>query len=90
MLKLSFFASPKDPTYSDVLLPWMKAVNAEGKGIVRIDAFPGSSLVRGPAVQAKAVGDGVADLAFVAPALRARRSLPGRRTDARHEVPGAV
>lgn len=84
VLKLSFFASPKDPTYSDVLLPWMKAINAEGKGVVRIDAFPGSSLVRGPAAQAKAVGDGVADLAWIVPAY-----TPGRFPDNEvMELPG--
>lgn len=73
VLKLSFFASPKDPTYSDVLVPWMEAINAEGKGIIRIDAFPGGALVRGPAAQAKAVSDGVVDLAWVVPAY-----TPGR------------
>jgi TRAP-type C4-dicarboxylate transport system substrate-binding protein len=76
VLKLSFFASPKDPTFSDVLLPWVEAINAEGKGIVRIDTFPGSALVRGPAAQAKAVSDGVADIAWVVPAY-----TPGRFPD---------
>lgn len=76
VLKLSFFGSPKDPTYSDVLVPWMDAINAEGEGILRIDAFPGGALVRGPAAQAKAVVDGVVDLAWVVPAY-----TPGRFPD---------
>ncbi len=86
VLKLSFFASPKDPTYADVLLPWVDAINAEGKGIVRIDTFPGGALVRGPAAQAKAVSDGVADMAWVVPAY-----TPGRFPDNDvMELPGII
>ena len=86
VLKLSFFASPKDPTYADVLLPWVEAINAEGKGVVRIDTFPGGALVRGPAAQAKAVSDGVADMAWVVPAY-----TPGRFPDNDvMELPGVI
>lgn len=86
VLKLSFFASPKDPTYADVLQPWIKVINAEGAGIVRIDAFPGGALVRGPAAQAKAVSNGVADLAWIVPAY-----TPGRFPDNDvMELPGII
>lgn len=86
VLKLSFFASPKDPTYADVLLPWVDAINADGKGIVRIDTFPGGALVRGPAAQAKAVSDGVVDMAWVVPAY-----TPGRFPDNDvMELPGVI
>jgi len=86
VLKLSFFASPKDPTYADVLLPWVEAINAEGAGIVRIDTFPGGALVRGPAGQAKAVSDGVVDMAWVVPAY-----TPGRFPDNDvMELPGVI
>ncbi len=86
VLKLSFFASPKDPTYADVILPWVEAINEEGKGIVRIDTFPGGALVRGPAAQVKAVSDGVADLAWVVPAY-----TPGRFSDNDvMELPGVI
>lgn len=86
VLKLSFFGSPKDPTYADVLVPWMEAINAEGAGIVRIDAFPGGALVRGPAGQAKAVSDGVVDMAWVVPAY-----TPGRFPDNDvMELPGVI
>lgn len=86
VLKLSFFASPKDPTYSDVLLPWVDTINAEGKGVLRIDTFPGGALVRGPAGQAKAVSDGVVDLAWVVPAY-----TPGRFPDNDvMELPGVI
>lgn len=86
VLKLSFFASPKDPTYSDVLLPWLEAINAEGSGIVKIEAFTGGSLVRGPRAQAKAVSDGVADMAWVVPAY-----TPGRFPDNDvMELPGVI
>lgn len=86
VLKLSFFASPKDPTYADVLVPWMEAINAEGKGIVRIDGFPGGALVRGPAAQAKGVSDGIVDMAWVVPAY-----TPGRFPDNDvMELPGII
>ena len=86
VLKLSFFASPKDPTYADVLVPWVDAINEEGKGVVRIDTFPGGALVKGPAAQAKAVSDGIADLAWVVPAY-----TPGRFPDNDvMELPGII
>jgi TRAP-type C4-dicarboxylate transport system substrate-binding protein len=76
VLKMSFFGPAKDPTYADVLEPWMNAINEDGKGILRIDAFPGGALVKGAAGQAKAVMDGVVDMAWVVPAY-----TPGRFPD---------
>lgn len=76
VLKFSFFGPAKDPTYADILEPWIEAINKEGEGVVRIDSFPGGALVRGPAGQAKAVMDGVVDLAWVVPAY-----TPGRFPD---------
>lgn len=83
-LKLSFFAPGADPTYSAVLEPWLKEVNAMAKGAIKIDGFPGGALGRNPALQVKLVSDGVADLAWVVPAY-----TPGRFPDNEvMELPG--
>lgn len=75
-LKLAFFPPPQDPSYSQVVGPWVEAINAEGKGIVKIDSFTGGALGRNPRLQVKMVQDGVADLAWVVPAY-----TPGRFPD---------
>jgi len=75
-LKLAFFAPPQDPTFSQVVGPWVDAINAEGKGIVKIDSFTGGALGRNPRLQVKMVLDGVADVAWAVPAY-----TPGRFPD---------
>ncbi|MDP6427170.1 MAG: TRAP transporter substrate-binding protein [Rhodospirillales bacterium] len=75
-LKMAFFASPKDPTYSKVIKPWAEAINAEAKGAVKIDVFSGGALGRNPRLQVKMTLDGVADLAWVVPSY-----TPGRFPD---------
>lgn len=75
-LKLSAFIPAKAATYSEVIKPWVDAINAEGKGIVRIDTFPGGALGGNPGLQPKMVLDGVADIAFVVQAYS-----PGRFPD---------
>ncbi|MBT3550733.1 MAG: TRAP transporter substrate-binding protein [Rhodospirillaceae bacterium] len=75
-LKMAFFASPKDPTYSQVIMPWINTINAEAKGAIKIDAFPGGALGRNPRLQVKMTLDGVADLAWTVPAY-----TPGRFPD---------
>lgn len=75
-LKLAFFAPPQDPTYSQVVGPWVDAINAAGKGVVKIDAFTGGALGRNPRLQVKMVLDGVADIAWAVPAY-----TPGRFPD---------
>lgn len=64
VLRLSHFGGANDSTYSMVMKPWFEAINKEGKGIIRIEGYPGGSLVRNPRAQVKAVTDGVADIAF--------------------------
>jgi len=73
-LKLSFFAPPKDPTFSKVVGPWADAISAEGH--VKIDKFPSGALGRNPRLQLKMVLDGVADMAWIVPAY-----TPGRFPD---------
>ncbi|MEE8396590.1 MAG: TRAP transporter substrate-binding protein [bacterium] len=75
-LKLAFFAGPKDPTFSEAIVPWAKDVVAASKGTVEIDTFPGGALGRNPRVQLKLVLDGVAEMAFIVPSY-----TPGRFPD---------
>jgi TRAP-type C4-dicarboxylate transport system substrate-binding protein len=83
-LKLAFFGSDKDPTYSHVIVPWMAEVNKKGEGIVKIDGFPGGALGRDPRLQVKLIDDGVVDMAWVVPAY-----TPGRfRDNDVMELPG--
>ncbi|MGE3244834.1 MAG: TRAP transporter substrate-binding protein [Beijerinckiaceae bacterium] len=64
-LRLSYFGGPKGSTWADVMKPWYEAINKEGKGIVKIEPYPGGALVPNPAAQVKALTDGVTDIAFV-------------------------
>ncbi len=64
-LRLSYFGSPKGSTWAQVMKPWTEAINKDGKGVIKIEGYPGGSLVRNPRAQAKALTDGVADIAFV-------------------------
>jgi TRAP-type transport system periplasmic protein len=75
-LKLSAFIPPQAPTFAQVIKPWADTVNEEGKGIVKIDTFPGGVLGGNPGLQPKMVTDGIADIALVIPAYS-----PGRFPD---------
>ena len=75
-LKLSAFIPPQAPTFAQVIKPWSEAVNADGKGILKIDTFPGGVLGGNPGLQPKMVTDGIADIALVIPAYS-----PGRFPD---------
>lgn len=86
VLKMAYFGGPKNPTYSDVMVPWSKEVSAASKGTIRIDAYPGGTLGRNPRVQVKLVLDEVADLAFFVPSY-----TPGRFPDNEVlELPGLM
>jgi len=65
VLRLSHFGGANDSTYAKVMKPWFEGINAEGKGILRIEGYPAGSLVPDPRAQVKAVTDGVTDIAFV-------------------------
>lgn len=75
-LKLSAFIPAQAPTFAEVIKPWVDGINADGKGIIRIDTFPGGALGGNPGLQPKMVLDGVADIAFVVQAYS-----PGRFPD---------
>lgn len=72
-LRLSAFIPAQAPTFAQVIKPWADAINAEGKGIIKIDTFPGGVLGGNPGLQPKMVTDGVADIALVIPAYSAGR-----------------
>ena len=72
-LKLSAFIPAQAPTFAQVIKPWVDAVNADGKGIIKIDTFPGGILGGNPGLQPKMVTDGIADIALVIPAYSAGR-----------------
>jgi TRAP-type C4-dicarboxylate transport system substrate-binding protein len=75
-LRLSAFIPAQAPTFAQVIKVWADAINAEGKGVLKIDTFPGGTLGGNPGLQPKMVADGVADIALVIPAYS-----PGRFPD---------
>jgi TRAP-type C4-dicarboxylate transport system substrate-binding protein len=86
VLKLSFFASDTEVNYAKAIKPWVDAVNADASGAVRIEAYPNGALGKSLPAQPQMVLDGVADIAFVNPAL-----VPGRFPDDQvFELPGLV
>jgi len=66
-LKLAFFPSDKSDTFRYAVKPFVDAVNAEGKGVVTIKAYPDGVLGKAVAEQPNLVADGVADIAWVVP-----------------------
>ena len=89
-LKLSFFASENTVTYESAIRPFVDAVNAEGKGLLAIEAYPDGALGKGVAEQPGLVLGGVADIAWVVPGQTPYRfpdnellELPGQFLDAR-------
>ncbi len=85
-LKFAFFTGETERTWTTTIKPFIDAINKDGKGIVEIDAYTNGALGRNMAQQAQMVIDGVADIAFVLPAL-----TPGRFTENQvMELPGIV
>ena len=75
-LKLAFFASDTEVNYAKAIKLWADAINADSSGAVRIEAYPNSALGKALPAQPQMILDGVADIAFVNPAL-----VPGRVPD---------
>ena len=85
-LKFAFFTGETERTWTTTIKPFIDAINQEGKGIIEIEAYPNGALGRNMGQQAQMVLDGVADIAFVLPAL-----TPGRFTENQvMELPGIV
>jgi TRAP-type transport system periplasmic protein len=72
-LKLSFFTSDRELVFQAALKPFIDAVNREGEGLIRVDAYTGGVLGGSFGSQADVVLKGVADIAFVNPGFN-----PGR------------
>jgi TRAP-type C4-dicarboxylate transport system substrate-binding protein len=85
-LKLSFFGPDTEVNYAKAIKPWIDAVNADPSNAVRIEAYPNGALGKSLPAQPQMILDGVADIAFVNPAL-----VPGRFPDDQvFELPGLV
>jgi TRAP-type C4-dicarboxylate transport system substrate-binding protein len=89
-LKLAFFSSDRSLTYRGAIEPFIEAVNAEGKGLIKIDLYSGGILGKEIAQQPQVVLDGAADIAFVVPGYTPDRfpdnsvlELPGLLPDIR-------
>jgi TRAP-type C4-dicarboxylate transport system substrate-binding protein len=89
-LKLSYFTSDREVIYLVGVKPFVDSVNAAAKGLIEIDVYPSGSLGKSYAGQAQLVLDGVADFAFVNPALTPEQfpddgvfELPGLFRDVR-------
>jgi len=67
-LKLSFFTSDRSIIYQNSIKPFVDAVNAEGKDVVKIDVYFSGAITKVQAAQPQLVLDGTADLAIVVPA----------------------
>jgi TRAP-type C4-dicarboxylate transport system substrate-binding protein len=68
-LKFAFFASDREFAFRGVVKPFADAVNLDASGLVEIELHPGGALGRGYAQQLQLVRSGVADLAWINPAL---------------------
>jgi len=85
-LKLSFFGPDTEVNYAKAIKPWADAVNADASGAVKIEVYPNGALGKALPAQPQMILDGVADIAFVNPAL-----VPGRFPDDQvFELPGLV
>jgi TRAP-type C4-dicarboxylate transport system substrate-binding protein len=89
-LKLSYYTSDREVAYRIAVKPFVDSVNAAAKGLLEIEVFTSGSLGKSYPGQLQLVLDGVADIAFVNPALTPARfpddavfELPGLFRDAR-------
>ena len=89
-LKLSYFTSDTEVLYRTAVKPFVDSVNVAANGLIEIEVFASGSLGRSYPGQAQLVLDGLADLAFINPALTPERfpddaviQLPGLFNDVR-------
>jgi TRAP-type C4-dicarboxylate transport system substrate-binding protein len=66
-LKLAFFTSDRISLYTDMIKPFVDAVNDEAPDQLQIEVYSSGVLGKSPAQQVQLVLDGVADIAFVIP-----------------------
>jgi TRAP-type C4-dicarboxylate transport system substrate-binding protein len=89
-LKLSYYTSDSEVLYRTAVKPFVDSVNAAANGLIEIEVFTSGSLGKSYPGQIQLVLDGVADFAFINPALTPDRfsddglmELPGLFTDVR-------
>lgn len=89
-LKLAFFSSDQSALFQAAVVPFVDAVNSEGKGIVQIVVYSGGTLGHEVAQQARVALDGAADIAYIVPGYTPDEfpddsvvQLPGLFADAR-------
>jgi len=89
-LKLSFFSSDRTVLYRAAVKPFVDAVNADAKGLLEIDVYFSGALGKDLSKQSQMLLDGVADIAYVIPAMASDRfadnaviELPGLYRDVR-------
>jgi len=92
-LKLSYFTSDTEVIYRSGVKPFVDSVNAEANGLLEIDVYSSGSLGKSYAGQMQLLLDGVADFAFVNPALTPEEfpddgvlELPGLFRDVREST----
>jgi TRAP-type C4-dicarboxylate transport system substrate-binding protein len=92
-LKFNFFTDEREMTYVTAIKPFLDAVNADGKGFVEFEFYPNGALGRSLPQQGQIVLDGVADAAFIIPAMTPARfpdngvlELPGLFRDIREST----
>ena len=83
-LKLSYYTSDTEIFYRTAVKPFVDSVNVAANGLIEIEVFTSGSLGKSYPGQMQLVLDGVADIAFVNPALSPARFLD----DAVFEIPG--
>src|ERR1051325_6967825 len=83
-LRLSYYTSDREMIYRSAVKPFVDSVNTAANGIVEIEVFTSGSLGKSYPGQMQLVLDGVADFAFINPALTTDR-FPD---DAALEMPG--
>jgi TRAP-type C4-dicarboxylate transport system substrate-binding protein len=64
-LKLAYFSSDQTRTYAIAIKPFVDAVNADERGGLVIEPYPGGALGKDPGQQPQLLRDGSADIAFV-------------------------
>jgi TRAP-type transport system periplasmic protein len=72
-LKLSYYTSDREVIYRSAVKPFVDSVNVAANGLIEIEVFPSGSLGKSYPGQTQLVLDGVADFAFVNPALTPER-----------------
>ncbi len=67
LVRIAAFVPPRSVSVSKFFVPWMKSVEAEAAGTLKLQGYWGGSLGRNPRKQYDLVRDGVVDIGYVVP-----------------------